>query len=69
MISVTLKQQENHSLKVHVEEIHKQVRYNCDQCDHKATNKYCLEKHAKAKHNEVRYSCGQCEFKVGTKKS
>ena len=48
--------------------IHKQVWYNCDQCDHKAINKYCLKKHAKAKHNEVRYSCGQCEFKVGTKK-
>ena len=47
VISVTLKQQENHSLKVHIEEIHKQVRYNCDQCDHKATNKHRLKKHAK----------------------
>ena len=47
VISVTLKQQENHSLNIHIEEIHKQVRYNCDQCDHKATNKYCLKKHAR----------------------
>ena len=62
MISVTLKQQENHSLNVHVEKIHKQVHYNCDHCDHKAANK-----DRQRKHNEVGYSCGQCEFKVGTK--
>ena len=38
------------SLKEHVESIHEGVRYPCDQCDYKATQKGSLKRHKKSNH-------------------
>ena len=40
-----------------------EVRYPCDQCDYKATEKGSLKKHIDAVHGDVRYSCDQCDYK------
>ena len=32
----------------------------CDQCDYKATRKYCLHQHIVSAHERVVYSCDQC---------
>ena len=37
-------------LKKHIESIHEGVRFPCDQCDYKATQKTNLKKHRKGKH-------------------
>ena len=40
------------------------VRYSCDQCDHKATQKGDLKKHIDSVHGDVWYSCDQCDYKT-----
>ena len=38
------------NLKEHRESIHEGVRYPCDQCDYKASQKESLKTHRKSKH-------------------
>ena len=42
---------------------HEGVKYPCDQCDYKATQKQFLLEHEKSKHEGVMFSCDQCEYK------
>jgi predicted RNA-binding Zn-ribbon protein involved in translation (DUF1610 family) len=41
---------------------HESVRYQCDQCDYKASQQSNLTTHKKAMHEGVRYTCDQCGF-------
>ena len=43
------------------------VRYACDRCSYKATDKSTLRRHQKSKHEGVRYECNQCEYTTGWK--
>ena len=43
------------------------VRYSCDQCDHKATQKGDLKKHIDSVHGDVWYPCDQCDHKARQK--
>ena len=54
-------------LKKHVESIHNGVRYTCNQCDYKATQKGHIKKHVESIHDGVCYTCDQCDYKAGGK--
>ena len=47
--------------------LHKSVKYPCNQCDYKATQKGDLKKHEMAVHESIKYPCNQCDYKA-TKK-
>ena len=38
------------------------MRYTCDQCDYKVTQKRNLKSHIKSVHENVRYICDQCIY-------
>ena len=40
------------------------MRYNCDQCEYRSTQKGSLKTHKKSIHEGVRYGCDQCTFKA-----
>ena len=63
--NVILKQHKSRHLKTHVESTYKGVRYSCDQCNFKATQKRYLETHVESVHDEVRYSCVHCKYVLG----
>ena len=44
--------------------IHDGVKYSCEYCDYKATEKGSLQKHLKSFHKGVKYSCEYCDQKV-----
>ena len=39
------------------------MRYSCDQCDYKATQKGHLRQHIDSVHGDKQYSCDQCDLK------
>ena len=39
------------------------LRFDCDQCDYKATRKNNLLTHLKSKHEGIKYPCDQCDYK------
>ena len=43
--------------------IHDGVKYSCEFCDYKATQKGSLQEHVKSIHNGVKYSCDFCDYK------
>ena len=47
----------------------KNVKYNCDLCDYRATTKVNIKRHLQSIHEGVKYSCKQCEFKATQKKN
>ena len=40
-------------LKVHIDSVHEGIRYACDQCDYRATQKSSLNRHFKRMHDRV----------------
>ena len=51
-------------LKRHIESIHEEKRYQCDQCDYKATCQTNLHTHQESIHNGKRYLCENCGYKA-----
>ena len=51
----------------HTSSIHKGVKFSCDQCDYKATQKGNLLSHIKAIHEGIKISCDQCDYKATQK--
>jgi len=49
------------------ESIHKGVKYSCELCDYKATQKGHLQRHRKSVHERVKYSCELCDYKATQK--
>ena len=41
---------------------HEGVRYSCNKCECKATQRGSLKIHIEAKHEEPHYSCDQCDI-------
>ena len=54
-------------LKTHIEAIHKGIRYNCDQCDYKATQPGGLKRH-KLLHDvhSFEFGCDICDYQGKT---
>ena len=47
--------------------INEGVKFPCDQCDYKATNKGHLKSHVLSIHQGIRFPCDQCDFKATRK--
>ena len=45
----------------HVRSMHEGLKYQCRQCDYKATQLDNLRTHEKSKHDGVRFNCKQCD--------
>ena len=45
-------------------ELHEGVKYDCNQCDYKATQQTNLSQHQKEIHEGVKYNCTQCDYKA-----
>ena len=50
--------------KLHVQPVHKKIKYSCNQCDHQATNQRNLKTHIQSVHEKIKYSCNQCDYQV-----
>ena len=50
----------------HKKIVHEGVKYDCDQCNYKATQKSDLRKHIQSKHIGMKYACGQCDYRATT---
>merc|ERR1712096_361323 len=56
-----------HGLKAHCKAKHEGVRYACDQCEYKATQKVNLRTHISTVHGKNTFSCIWCYFKGKSK--
>jgi hypothetical protein len=56
-----------HVLKTHIDNIHLGVKFDCLECDFKATQKGNLIQHVNSVHRGIRkFKCGQCESSFTT---
>ena len=44
--------------------VHEGVKFPCEQCDYKATEKGELLRHMKSIHEGVKFTCEQCDYKA-----
>ena len=44
--------------------IHEGIKYECDQCGHKAARKGDLKRHKMSVHEGVKYQCNQCDYEA-----
>ena len=58
------KSRQERDLIQHKKSVHEGVKYDCDQCDHKATCQAHLIQHQKSVHEGVKYNCFQCDYKA-----
>ena len=65
-VNTKLQQTTKGNLKTHKMSVHRNVKYPCDQCEHKATEKGHLKTHKKSVHENIKYPCNQCEYKATT---
>ena len=49
--------------------LHESVKYPCNQCEYKATQRSNLKTHKMSVHENVKYPCNQCEYKATTNSS
>ena len=56
-------------IKKHIEVIHNEVKFSCDQCLHQTTSLSNLKRHIQDKHDAEngKYQCDQCEYKTHRK--
>ena len=47
--------------------MHEGQKFNCPQCEHKATRKGDLQRHVKLVHEGQQFPCPQCEYKASQK--
>ena len=43
--------------------VHESFKYQCNQCEYKATLKQYLKNHKMSVHENIKFSCNQCESK------
>ena len=53
-------------IKIHVQSIHKGVKYPCQYCDYQATQVGNLRQHIKSKHEGEKYPCQKCDHQATT---
>ena len=49
---------------MHIESVHLDIKYRCDTCEYKATQKGHLKTHMESVHSGIQYQCDKCEFKT-----
>ena len=54
-------------LSTHIKSIHEGVKFPCNQCDYKATQKGNLMTHIKSRHQGVIFPCNLCDYKATQK--
>ena len=54
------------NLKIHIENIHYEVKHKCDQCDMHFNSKQILAKHVARLHQGKGFPCGQCSFSAAS---
>ena len=40
------------------------MKYDCNQCDYRATKKSSLTRHIKSVHEGVKYDCNKCDYRA-----
>jgi len=50
------------SVKKHIDQVHRLIRYPCTQCDYVGVNKPALTNHIRCKHEEKSYPCDECSY-------
>ena len=52
------------TLTLHIQSVHKGLKYPCDQCVYQALSKANLWTHIRSVHEKVKYPCDQCQHSV-----
>ena len=55
------------NLQFHKQIVHEGIRYECNECDFKATLMKHLKNHTESVHKGVRYNCNECDLKASGK--
>ena len=50
------------NIRLHTENKHQNITYDCDECDAKLVKLQGLKKHKENKHKGVRYKCSKCDY-------
>ena len=56
----------NVNFSLQIKAVHINVKFVCDQCQHKNTQKCNLKIHRKALHGVVKYRCAYCDYHIST---
>ena len=67
VIIVISNQVKKSNLKTHQMAVYNDVKYPCDKCDFKASQKYYLQIHMRSIHEGFRYPCNECDYKGTTR--
>ena len=46
----------------HIQSIHREVTYPCDECNYTTTEKGYLRNHIKSTHSKAQYPCDKCDY-------
>ena len=49
------------NLKIHIDSVYEQIKYPCNQCEYKATEKGHLQTHIESVNERVKYHCNEYE--------
>merc|ERR1711884_758069 len=55
---------ETFDLQTHIKSVHEGQKFQCPQCEYKATRKGHLQTHIKSVHEGQKFHCPQCEYKA-----
>ena len=54
----------NSHLNIHIQSVHKGVKFVCDQCSKQFSEKCSLRRHILTQHEGVKYECNQCGYQA-----
>ena len=52
---------------MHVQSVHKKIKYPCGECEFQASQKKVLDNHIKSIHKQAKYPCNVCDFQASQK--
>ena len=53
---------EKDHLKKHIQSVHREVTYSCDECNYTTTEIGYLRNHIKSTHSKAQYPCDKCDY-------
>ena len=54
----------NSHLNIHIQSVHKGVKFACDQCSKQFSEKFSLRRHILSEHEGIKYLCNQCGYEA-----
>ena len=54
----------NSHLNIHIQSVHKGVKFACDQCSKQFSEKCSLRRHILSEHEGIKYLCNQCGYEA-----